>query len=66
MRHFEERVAALDDEAGMVKVAMTAAASDPPAWQRHIGKRPKARRDALAKRAKKASDPLKLVIVRDM
>jgi type I restriction enzyme R subunit len=55
-----------DDDAGMVKVVMTGAASDPPSWQPHIGKRPKARREALAKRAKKASDPLKLVIVRDM
>ncbi len=55
-----------DDDAGMVKVVMTGAASDPPSWQLHIGKRPKARREALAKRAKKASDPLKLVIVRDM
>lgn len=55
-----------DDGAGAIKVVMTGAASDPPAWQRHIGKRPKARRELLAKRAKKASDPLKLVIVRDM
>ncbi|HQT65417.1 MAG: DEAD/DEAH box helicase [Acidocella sp. 20-57-95] len=55
-----------DDDAGMVKVVMTGAASDPPEWQQHIGKRPKARRELLAKRAKKASDPLKIVIVRDM
>jgi type I restriction enzyme R subunit len=55
-----------DDEAGAIKVVMTGAASDPPAWQPHIGKRPKARRDLIAKRAKKAEDPLKLVIVRDM
>ena len=97
VRHFEDRMAALDgkamivcmsqricvalhdaiirlrpawhsddDDAGMVKIVMTGTASDPPAWQPHIGKRPKARRDALAKRAKKPSDPLKLVIVRDM
>ena len=45
---------------------MTGAPSDPLPWQQHIGKRPKARRDLIAKRAKKASDPLKLVIVRDM
>src|SRR5450759_4096684 len=45
---------------------MTGAASDPPAWQAHIGKRPKARRELMAKRAKDANDPLKLVIVRDM
>jgi len=55
-----------DDEAGAVKVVMTGAASDPPTWQPHIGKRPKARREALAKRAKSPADPLKLVIVRDM
>jgi type I restriction enzyme R subunit len=55
-----------EDEAGIVKVVMTGAASDPMKWQTHIGKRPKARRELLAKRAKKADDPLKLVIVRDM
>lgn len=97
VRHFEDRVAALDgkgmivcmsrrvcvalydsiiklrpdwhsedDEAGAIKVVMTGAASDPAAWQPHIGKRPKARRELLAKRAKDSKDPLKLVIVRDM
>jgi len=55
-----------DDETGAIKVVMTGAASDPPAWQTHIGKRPKARRELLAKRIKKPDDPLKLVIVRDM
>ena len=55
-----------DDDAGAIKVVMTGAASDPPAWQAHIGKQPKRRRDMLAKRAKKPEDPLKLVIVRDM
>ncbi len=55
-----------DDDAGAIKVVMTGAASDPPAWQPHIGKRPKARRELLAKRAKDPNDPLKLVIVRDM
>lgn len=55
-----------DDEAGAIKVVMTGAASDPAAWQPHIGKRPKARRELLAKRAKDPSDPLTLVIVRDM
>lgn len=55
-----------DDEAGAIKVVMTGAASDPAAWQPHIGKRPKARRELIAKRAKKPNDPLKLVIVRDM
>jgi len=55
-----------DDEQGALKVVMTGAASDPEDWQPHIGKRPKARRELLAKRAKDASDPLKLVIVCDM
>jgi type I restriction enzyme R subunit len=53
-----------DDAQGALKVVMTGAASDPEAWRPHIGA--KSRRDALAKRAKKADDPLKLVIVRDM
>jgi type I restriction enzyme R subunit len=53
-----------DDAAGVVKVVMTGAASDPPGWQQHIGG--KGRRDLLAKRAKTAGDPLKLVLVRDM
>lgn len=45
---------------------MTGAASDPPQWQAHIGKRAKARRELLAKRAKDPKDPLRLVVVRDM
>lgn len=53
-----------DDTLGAVKIVMTGAASDPPHWQQHIGN--KARRDALARRAKDPADPLKLVIVRDM
>ncbi len=95
VRHFEDRVAAMDgkamvvcmsrricvalydeiiklrpawhsddDKAGLVKVVMTGSASDIPAWQPHIGN--SARRDLLAKRAKAPSDPLRLVIVRDM
>ena len=55
-----------DDEAGAIKVVMTGAASDPPAWQAHIGKSPKPRRELLAKRAKNPKDPLRIVIVRDM
>jgi type I restriction enzyme R subunit len=55
-----------DDDMGAIKVVMTGAASDPLAWQPHIGKRPKARRDLIAKRAKRTSDHLRLVIVRDM
>lgn len=53
-----------DDNAGIVKIVMTGAASDPEEWQQHIGN--KARRDLLAKRARDPNDPLKLVIVRDM
>jgi type I restriction enzyme R subunit len=57
-----------DDNAGAVKIVMTGAASDPSAWQQHIGgsTNPRARRDLLAKRARDPNDPLKLVIVRDM
>jgi type I restriction enzyme R subunit len=53
-----------DDNAGAVKIVMTGAASDRQEWQQHVGN--KARRDLLAKRARDAKDPLKLVIVRDM
>lgn len=53
-----------DDKAGAVKIVMTGAASDPQAWQPHIGT--KSRRDLLAKRAKDPKDPLRLVLVRDM
>jgi type I restriction enzyme R subunit len=55
-----------DDENGAIKIVMTGAASDPIEWQTHIGKRPKVRRDLLAKRAKDPHDPLKIVIVCDM
>ncbi len=55
-----------DDEAGTIKVVMTGSASDPAEWQEHIGKRSKARRELLAKRAKDSEDPLRLVIVCDM
>lgn len=55
-----------DDAGGVIKVVMTGAASDLPNWQKHIGTKPKKRRELLAKRAKDADDPLKLVIVRDM
>ncbi len=53
-----------DDNAGVVKIVMTGAASDPQEWQQHIGN--KARRDLLAKRARDPKDALRLVIVRDM
>lgn len=53
-----------DDDKGAIKIVMTGAASDPLNWQQHIGN--KRRRDLLANRARDPSDPLKLVIVRDM
>lgn len=53
-----------NDAEGVVKVVMTGSASDPLEWQQHIGN--KTRRDNLAKRARDVSDPLKLVLVRDM
>jgi type I restriction enzyme R subunit len=52
------------DDAGVLKVVMTGSADDGPEWQQHI--RDKRRREALGKRFKKASDPFKVVIVRDM
>ncbi|MCY4184737.1 MAG: type I restriction endonuclease subunit R [Rhodobacteraceae bacterium] len=54
----------LDDDKGIIKVVMTGSASDPEIFQPHI--RNKTGRDLLARRAKDPSDPLKLVIVRDM
>ncbi len=53
-----------DDKAGSIKIVMTGSASDPPEWQQYIGN--KARRDQLAKRARKPDDSLRLVLVRDM
>jgi type I restriction enzyme, R subunit len=52
------------DDLGAIKIVMTGSASDPLAWQPHI--RTKSRREGLAKRFKNPSDPLKVVIVRDM
>ena len=53
-----------DDDKGAIKVVMTGSASDPVDWQRHIRNKP--RREALAKRFREATDPLRLVLVRDM
>ena len=53
-----------DDSRGALKVVMTGQASDPPDWQTHIGN--KARREALAKRFRNPTDPLRMVLVRDM
>ncbi len=52
------------DEEGILKVIMTGSASDPLEWQSHI--RSKARREAMAQRFRKPSDPFRIVIVRDM
>lgn len=52
------------DDAGAVKVVMTGNATDPIGFQSHI--RSKMRQEALRRRYKDTSDPLKLVIVRDM
>ena len=53
-----------DDDKGLIKVVMTGSAADDTKLQPHI--RNKQRREALAKRFKNNSDPMKLVIVRDM
>ncbi|HLH77324.1 MAG TPA: type I restriction endonuclease subunit R [Candidatus Binataceae bacterium] len=53
-----------DDTKGAIKIVMTGSASDPPEWQPHV--RNKARRLKLAERFKDPTDPLKIVIVRDM
>ena len=52
------------DDKGAIKIVMSGAASDEEAWQPHI--RTKAMQEAMAKRFKDPTDPLKLVIVRDM
>ncbi|MEX2554097.1 MAG: type I restriction endonuclease subunit R [Actinomycetota bacterium] len=53
-----------DDDKGTIKVVMTGSATDPLDWQPHIRNKP--RREALANRFRDASDPFKVVIVRDM
>ena len=53
-----------DDDKGAIKVVMTGSASDPLDWQPHI--RNKARREAMAQRFRDPSDPLQIVLVRDM
>ncbi len=52
------------DSEGVIKVIMTGSASDPIEWQEHI--RNKSRRKAIGDRLKDPTNPLKLVIVRDM
>ena len=53
-----------DDDKGSVKVVMTGSASDLLDWQPHI--RNKVRREALAQRFRDPTDPLRVVLVRDM
>ncbi|MGP6294323.1 type I restriction endonuclease subunit R [Caldiplasma sukawensis] len=53
-----------DDDRGKIKVVMTGSAADGPEWQEHI--RNKERRQHLAERMKDPTDPLSIVIVRDM
>jgi type I restriction enzyme R subunit len=53
-----------DDDRGAIKVVMTGSASDPLEWQQHIRNKP--RRETLAKRFRDATDPMKIVLVRDM
>ena len=52
------------DELGTIKVVMTGSAADDLIMQPHIRNKP--RRRSIEKRFKDATDPLKLVIVRDM
>ncbi len=59
-----EEVERKENERGCLKVVMTVAASDPVDWQPHIRNKP--RREALANRFRDPSDPLRMVLVRDM
>src|SRR3546814_12509647 len=56
--------AGADDNAGFMKVVMTATNDDPQHWQPH--KRTKAQLERLAERFKKPDSGFDLVIVRDM
>lgn len=53
-----------DKKRGAIKVIMTSSSSDPESWQLH--NTTKQERKELGERLKDPSDPLKLVIVRDM
>lgn len=53
-----------DKKKGVIKVVMTSSSSDPESWQKHHTT--KEERKQLGERLKSPSDPLKLVIVRDM
>ena len=52
------------DAKGCLKVVMTGSASDPLDWQPHIRNKP--RREGLAQRFRSVTDPLRMVLVRDM
>ena len=52
------------DDKGSLKVVMTGSATDPVEWQPHIRNKP--RRERLAKRFRNSTDPLRMVLVRDM
>jgi type I restriction enzyme, R subunit len=54
----------IDKKKGVIKVIMTSSSSDPESWQLH--NTTKQERKELGERLKDPSDPLKLVIVRDM
>ena len=53
-----------EDDKGCLKVVMTGSATDPLDWQPHIRNKP--RREGLAKRFRNSTDPLRIVLVRDM
>ena len=53
-----------DDDKGCLKVVMTGSASDPLDWQPHIRNKP--RREGLAQRFRSVTNPLRMVLVRDM
>ena len=53
-----------DDAKGCLKVVMTGSASDPLDWQPHIRNKP--RREGLAQRFRSVTNPLRMVLVRDM
>ena len=53
-----------DDGRGCLKVVMTGSASDPLDWQPHIRNKP--RREGLAQRFRSVTNPLRMVLVRDM
>ena len=53
-----------EDDKGFLKVVMTGSATDPLDWQPHIRNKP--RRERLAKRFRNTTDPLRIVLVRDM